>query len=38
MSFLHLVLAIVGVPVAAATAGWLPLGREPLAIARPVIE
>jgi putative ABC transport system permease protein len=32
-----LVLAVVGVPVAAATAGWLLAGREP-AIARAVID
>ena len=35
---LHLALALVGVPVAAAAAGWLVAGREPSAIARPVIE
>jgi putative ABC transport system permease protein len=36
--FLYLALAIVGVPLAAAAAGWLLAGREPPAIARPVIE
>jgi putative ABC transport system permease protein len=35
---LYLALAIVGVPLAAATAGWLLAGREPPAIARAVIE
>ena len=35
---LHLALAVVGVPLAAAAAGWLLAGREPPAIARPVIE
>jgi putative ABC transport system permease protein len=35
---LHLVLAIVGVPLCAAAAGWLVAGREPPAIARPVID
>ena len=35
---LHLALGIVGVPLAAAAAGWLVAGREPSAIARPVIE
>jgi putative ABC transport system permease protein len=35
---LHLVLAVAGVPVAAAAAGWLLAGREPSAVARPVIE
>jgi putative ABC transport system permease protein len=34
----YLALAIVGVPLAAAVAGWLLAGREPPAIARPVIE
>jgi putative ABC transport system permease protein len=33
-----LALAVVGVPLAAAAAGWLLAGREPPAIARPVIE
>jgi putative ABC transport system permease protein len=33
-----LALAIVGVPLAAASAGWFIAGREPAAIARPVIE
>jgi putative ABC transport system permease protein len=35
---LYLVLAVVGVPLAAAAAGWLAAGREPPAIARTVIE
>jgi putative ABC transport system permease protein len=35
---LYLVLAVVGVPLCAAAAGWLVAGREPAAIARPVIE
>jgi putative ABC transport system permease protein len=35
---LYLVLAVVGVPVAAAAAGWLLAGREPPALARPAIE
>jgi putative ABC transport system permease protein len=35
---LYLVLMVVGIPVAAATAGWLLAGREPPAIARAVIE
>ena len=35
---LYLALAIVGVPLAAAAAGWLLAGREPPAIARAVIE
>jgi hypothetical protein len=34
----YLALAIVGVPLAAAAAGWLLAGREPPAIARQVIE
>jgi putative ABC transport system permease protein len=34
----YLVLMVVGIPVAAAAAGWLLGGREPAAIARPVIE
>jgi putative ABC transport system permease protein len=34
----YLVLGIVGVPLAAAAAGWLLAGREPPAIARQVIE
>jgi putative ABC transport system permease protein len=34
----YLALAIVGVPLAAAGAGWLFAGREPPAISRPVIE
>jgi putative ABC transport system permease protein len=34
---LYLALAIIGVPLAAAAAGWLLAGREPPAIARPVI-
>jgi putative ABC transport system permease protein len=36
--FVYLALAVVGVPLAAAAAGWLVAGREPPAIARPVIE
>ena len=36
--FLYLGLAIAGVPLAAAAAGWLVAGREPPAIARPVLE
>jgi putative ABC transport system permease protein len=35
---LPLVLIVVGVPLAAAAAGWLLAGREPPAIARPVID
>ena len=35
---LYLALALVGVPLAAAAAGWLLAGREPPFIARPVIE
>jgi putative ABC transport system permease protein len=35
---LYLVLAVIGVPLAATAAGWLLAGREPPAIARPVIE
>jgi putative ABC transport system permease protein len=35
---LHIVLAVAGVPLAAAAAGWLLAGREPSAVARPVIE
>jgi putative ABC transport system permease protein len=35
---LYLVLMVVGIPVAAAAAGWLLAGREPPTIARPVIE
>jgi putative ABC transport system permease protein len=35
---LYLALAIVGVPLCAAAAGWLVAGHEPTAIARPVIE
>lgn len=34
---LYLVVAIVGVPLCATAAGWLAAGREPPAIARPVI-
>ena len=34
----YLVLAVVGVPTAAASAGWLLAGREPPAIARTAIE
>ncbi|HKC23044.1 MAG TPA: FtsX-like permease family protein [Gaiellaceae bacterium] len=36
--FVHLALAVVGVPVAAAAAGWLLSGREPRTIARAVID
>ena len=35
---LYLVLMVVGIPVAAAAAGWLLAGREPPTIARAVIE
>jgi putative ABC transport system permease protein len=35
---LSLVLMVVGVPLIATAAGWLLAGREPPAIARPVIE
>jgi putative ABC transport system permease protein len=35
---LHLVLIGIGVPLAAAAAGWLLAGREPSAIARHPIE
>jgi putative ABC transport system permease protein len=35
---LYLALAVIGVPLAAAAAGWLVAGREPPAIARPVLE
>ena len=35
---LYLVLTVVGIPVAAAAAGWLLAGREPPTIARPAIE
>ncbi len=35
---LYLVLIVVGIPAAAAAAGWLLAGREPPAIARPAIE
>jgi putative ABC transport system permease protein len=35
---LPLVLIVVGIPLAAAAAGWLLAGREPPAIARPAIE
>ena len=35
---LYLVLMVIGIPVAAAAAGWLLAGREPPAIARPVFE
>jgi putative ABC transport system permease protein len=34
----YLALAVVGVPLAAASAGWLLAGREPAAVARAVIE
>ena len=36
--FVHLGIAVVGVPLAAAAAGWLLAGREPPAIARAVID
>lgn len=36
--FLYLALAVVGVPLAAATTGWLVSGREPPTIARAVID
>jgi putative ABC transport system permease protein len=36
--FLYLGLAVAGVPLAAAAAGWLLAGREPPTIARPAIE
>ena len=36
--FMYLGLAVVGLPLAAAAAGWLVAGREPPAIARPVLE
>jgi putative ABC transport system permease protein len=35
---LYLVLIVVGVPLTAAAAGWLVAGREPPAVARPVLE
>jgi putative ABC transport system permease protein len=35
---LYLALIVVGVPLTAAAAGWLLAGREPPALARPVIE
>jgi putative ABC transport system permease protein len=35
---LYVVLLVVGIPLAAAGAGWLLAGREPPAIARPAIE
>jgi putative ABC transport system permease protein len=35
---LYLILAVIGVPLAATAAGWLLAGREPSAIARTVIE
>lgn len=35
---LYLALAVIGVPLAAAGAGWLVAGREPSAIARRAIE
>jgi putative ABC transport system permease protein len=35
---LYLALAVIGVPLAAAAAGWLVAGREPAAIARTAIE
>jgi putative ABC transport system permease protein len=36
--FTYLALAVVGVPLAAAAAGWLVAGREPSAVARAAIE
>jgi putative ABC transport system permease protein len=35
---LYLVVMVIGIPLAAAAAGWLLAGREPPAIARPVFE
>jgi putative ABC transport system permease protein len=35
---IYLGVAIVGIPLAAAAAGWLVAGREPPAVARPVLE
>jgi putative ABC transport system permease protein len=35
---LYLALAVIAVPLAASTAGWLLAGREPPAIARTVVE
>jgi hypothetical protein len=35
---LYLVILVVGVPLSAAAAGWFVAGREPPAIARPVME
>ena len=35
---LYLALAVIGVPLAATAAGWLLAGREPPALARPVLE
>jgi putative ABC transport system permease protein len=35
---LYLAVAVVGVPLAAAAAGWLLASREPRAIVRPVLE
>jgi len=35
---LPLILIVLGLPLAAAAASWLLAGREPPAIARPVIE
>ena len=35
---LYLILMVLGIPLAAAAAGWLLAGREPPAIARPAIE
>jgi hypothetical protein len=35
---LYLVLMVLGIPVAAAAAGWLLAGREPPTITRAVIE
>jgi hypothetical protein len=36
--FQFLAFAVVGVPLAAGLAGWFIAGREPRAIARPVID
>ena len=35
---LYLALMVIGIPLAAAAAGWLLAGREPPAIARPAFE
>jgi putative ABC transport system permease protein len=34
----YLALVVIGVPLAASAAGWLLSGREPRAVARPVLE